>query len=225
MPILAGHETAGQSRGCEMAAKGRRSQNQENTKNCSAAVAFWISGSFPSAFKLTKISCDIAATPTPVPSIHLHRSRRGFSPVPKPGRATPTRSSIVEDEQAFVVQICLPPPAYPTASFDGATATRHVQWRRSADDGVYLPSPGLPSPGLPSGLPSPCLPSPCLPSPGRGWPHSPTDIPRRSTAASAISPAKNFTASGHFRRFRRSAKAFPFGLPGTRFWPTRSTPW
>ena len=27
-----------------------------------------------------------------------------------------------------------------------------------------------------------------------------------------------------FARFRRSAKAFPFGLPGTTFWPTRSTP-
>ena len=27
-----------------------------------------------------------------------------------------------------------------------------------------------------------------------------------------------------FSRFRRSAKAFPFGLSSTRFWPTRSTP-
>jgi len=84
----------------------------------------------------------------------------------------------------------------PSALFDGDASRR-----RGAGDDPYLP---------------------CF---GGGQPHLPTDIPQRSTAAaSADLSFQIFTAYGDFHRFRRSAKAFPFDRPSTRFWPTWSTP-
>jgi len=172
--ILAGRGTAGQSRRCELAGPLLSCRDLTNARYGCLAMVSRLSMPSQTALKLTKISCDIGATPAEKPSIPLHR--------PATSCIRPRRDSGVEPHYAGsgrrVLERDSRLPQMRTIIFHAPTWARHI-------------------------------------------------IPLMSSTT-AILPALIFAAeygccSGHFHRLRRSAKAFPFGLPGTRFWPARST--
>jgi len=87
--ILAGRGTAGQSRRCEMAARMRRYPRHESARYGCLAETSRIFLPSRSGFKLTKISCDIGATPARIRLIRLRIGRqqalRGLSSTSKRG--------------------------------------------------------------------------------------------------------------------------------------------
>lgn len=70
--ILAGRGTAGQSRRCELTGALLSKRDLANPKCGCLAMVSRLSMPSQTALKLTKISCDIGATPAEKPSIPLH---------------------------------------------------------------------------------------------------------------------------------------------------------
>ncbi|SFH81595.1 hypothetical protein SAMN04487925_101624 [Bradyrhizobium sp. cf659] len=172
--ILAGRGTAGQSRRCEMAARTRRYPRHESARCDCLAETSRIFMRSRSGFKLTKISCDIAATPARIRLIRLRIGRQqalcGFSSASKRGEPlSPSRQRSRRNTQ----RLCRCVIPHPAPGGDQA--------RRLA---------------------------------------ATTIIFHTLTVVRQIIPPKYACLSDHFHRFRRSAKAFPFGFPGTRFCST-----